>query len=281
MNKIIGIYKITSPSNKVYIGQSIDIETRWNQYRNLNCKDQPKLYNSLIKHGIEQHTFEIIECCNIELLNERERYWQDFYDVLNRNKGLNCKLTETNEKNGAHCEDTKLKISQKHKGKKFSDESKKKMSETKKRKFKDGEIVTWSKGKKMSEEFCKKNSESKKKLYENGYESPLKGRKHSEEQNINHSLFMKNLYANGFLNPHKGKKLSEEHKRKMSENHQSKKEGYISTSAKKVINTENGIIYNSGKEAYESNISYFKIGYFTFLSKLNGRRKNDTSFKYL
>lgn len=57
---------------------------------------QHKLYNSLKKHGVENHTFEIIEECSIEDLNCRERYWQEFYDVLG-DKGLNCELTGCNE----------------------------------------------------------------------------------------------------------------------------------------------------------------------------------------
>jgi len=35
---MIGIYKITSPSNKVYIGQSINIEKRFKSYKRYDCK---------------------------------------------------------------------------------------------------------------------------------------------------------------------------------------------------------------------------------------------------
>ena len=48
---MIGIYKITSPSNKIYIGQSIDIEKRFYYYRKLYCLKQVKLYRSFIKIG--------------------------------------------------------------------------------------------------------------------------------------------------------------------------------------------------------------------------------------
>ena len=58
--KVIGIYKITSPSNKIYIGQGIDIYIRWNEYKRLKCKRQPKLYASLKKHGVDNHKFEIV-----------------------------------------------------------------------------------------------------------------------------------------------------------------------------------------------------------------------------
>jgi predicted GIY-YIG superfamily endonuclease len=44
---MIGIYKITSPTNKVYIGQSLDIEKRFVNYKGLFCKQQTKLYNCL------------------------------------------------------------------------------------------------------------------------------------------------------------------------------------------------------------------------------------------
>jgi len=38
MNKVCGIYKITSPTNKVYIGQSTNILFRFRAYKRLNCK---------------------------------------------------------------------------------------------------------------------------------------------------------------------------------------------------------------------------------------------------
>ena len=46
MNQI-GIYKITSPSNKVYVGQSININARFKSYLRLSSnKKQSRLYNS-------------------------------------------------------------------------------------------------------------------------------------------------------------------------------------------------------------------------------------------
>lgn len=97
MDKICGIYKITSPSDKIYIGQSKDITKRYKTYRKYNEPKQRRLYYSVLKYGWENHKFEIIEECSIELLNKRERYWQDYYDVLNKEKGLNCNLTNTKQ----------------------------------------------------------------------------------------------------------------------------------------------------------------------------------------
>jgi group I intron endonuclease len=107
---IIGIYKITSPSNRIYIGESLDVNKRLLHYSALkNCKSQTKLYRSFIKHGVKNHVFEIIEECEIENLYCRERYWQDHYDVLNG--GLNCRLSNCEDVKGVMSYETRQKLS--------------------------------------------------------------------------------------------------------------------------------------------------------------------------
>jgi group I intron endonuclease len=152
---MIGIYKITSPNGRIYIGQSIDIERRFRFYKQMNCKNQPILYSSLKKYGVDTHIFEVIETCDESVLDTRERYWQEHYNVLNG--GLNCNLTETSDKPKRHSEETKRKISESNKGKVFSDESKQKMSQTKK-KTSLGKGNTFY-GKKHSDEFKQYRSE--------------------------------------------------------------------------------------------------------------------------
>lgn len=111
--KKIGIYKIISPSGKIYIGQSSNIDQRIKNYiKTIHCKGQIRLYNSLIKHGFENHLFEIIEYCSIEQLDIRERHWQEFYDVIGLN-GLNCKLTQCENKKAVLSEEARKKISDK------------------------------------------------------------------------------------------------------------------------------------------------------------------------
>src|ERR1700681_3759268 len=78
--KICGIYKITSPTGRIYIGQSCDILYYWNaryKRKTLFCKSQPKLYNSLLKHGWQAHKFDVVEPCIEEQLNEKEVYYID------------------------------------------------------------------------------------------------------------------------------------------------------------------------------------------------------------
>lgn len=105
---MIGIYKITNPKGKVYIGQSINIERRFIDYKKSLKKAQIKLYNSIKKYGYENHVFEVIEECHIEELNNKERYWQDYYNCVEI--GLNCRLTKTNDKSGKLSDETIQKL---------------------------------------------------------------------------------------------------------------------------------------------------------------------------
>lgn len=109
---ICGIYKITSPTGRIYIGQSVDVHHRFKTYKRMYVKNegQTKLHRSFKKHGVENHTFEIIEECSEEGLNCRERYWQDFYDVLNG--GLNCRLTKVGDRSGKVSAETLSKMSE-------------------------------------------------------------------------------------------------------------------------------------------------------------------------
>lgn len=92
----IGIYKITNNLNsKVYIGQSRNIAIRWEAHktkaRSLQATKGNNMYitNAMRKDGIENFTKETIETCSIADLDDREKYWIEFYDSTNRDKGYN------------------------------------------------------------------------------------------------------------------------------------------------------------------------------------------------
>ena len=109
---ITGIYKITNSNKECYIGQSIDIKKRESFYKNLDCKSQPKLYESINNLGWDNHIFEIIIECEESELNTLERYYQEQYNSIKN--GLNCRYTETYDKTGKLSIDviSKMKISQ-------------------------------------------------------------------------------------------------------------------------------------------------------------------------
>ena len=78
-----GIYKLTNLTNqKVYIGQAVDIGERFKQHTKCGLGiDTPSnmLYTAMIKDGVENFTFEVLEECGRGQLNDREKYYIDFY----------------------------------------------------------------------------------------------------------------------------------------------------------------------------------------------------------
>lgn len=120
------IYKITSPTNRIYIGSTTNIKKRFSYYKNLNCKTQPRLYRSFIKYGIGNHLFEIIKECNNNDMLKYEAELGALYDVLGAN-GLNNALPKTFEYK-AISEETRMLLSSKMKNRIFTKEWKEKIS---------------------------------------------------------------------------------------------------------------------------------------------------------
>jgi hypothetical protein len=93
---------------------------------------------------------------------------------------------------------------------------------------------SWSKGKKASEETRKKMSESKK-----GKPSPNKGKPMSDDQKRKISETKKEQYLVGENSPHYGKTFSEEHRKKLSEWQKGCKRGPMSEETKAKISKAN------------------------------------------
>jgi len=92
-NKISGIYKITNIiNNKIYIGQSKDIFLRLRGHKSSlksNIHFNIHLQRSYNKYGFSNFIFDILEECNEDIINEREKYWINFYNSHNRLYGYN------------------------------------------------------------------------------------------------------------------------------------------------------------------------------------------------
>lgn len=73
---VCGIYKITDLiTEQCYIGQSVDIAQRWKDHikcgLGIDASSSNKLYNSMQKDKIWNFTFELLEACPKESLNEK------------------------------------------------------------------------------------------------------------------------------------------------------------------------------------------------------------------
>jgi group I intron endonuclease len=148
--KEIGVYKITNPEGGVYIGQSVNLRARLLAHKAVsrNKKYTPKLCESFEKYGYEAHTFEIVELCPKDRLNELERHYQELYNSC-EGINLNCVLTATEHKKGVgvkQTEERKKEVGNFHRGKVYSDETKAKIKEARKR-----QIITEEHKSKISE----------------------------------------------------------------------------------------------------------------------------------
>lgn len=120
------IYKLTSPSNKCYIGQTINLVERKRTLYNPNkYYSGHRLDNAIKKYGIENFQYEIIiqivESNKEKLrekLDELEKFYIEKYDSYNN--GYNMTLGGSGSNGCFQTEESKRKISEKAKGRKGS-----------------------------------------------------------------------------------------------------------------------------------------------------------------
>lgn len=83
-NKTSGIYKITNQLNqKVYIGQSVDLHNRLTNHikaaLGIGTIAHQLVHDAMAAEGLENFTFEIVEKCEKEQLNKKEKLWIETY----------------------------------------------------------------------------------------------------------------------------------------------------------------------------------------------------------
>lgn len=116
---MIGIYLITSPTNKVYVGQSWNLEKRRGEYSNVSksIRGQSMIYNSLKKHGWPSHTFEVLLQLSQPDLEQAELdFWERWFMDYYRSEGKELLNLKEGGSNGKHSKETKAKISGTRKG---------------------------------------------------------------------------------------------------------------------------------------------------------------------
>jgi len=139
------VYKTTNLiTKKIYIGK----RSRKNNRFGKNYFGSGKIISAAIKkYGIENFTKEVIEYCEVKLLNEREKYWIAYFNSTDKTIGYNI----TNGGDGGYTgpawnlgkslsEEHRRKVSENHAdisginnpmyGKKHTEESKLKAAQT-------------------------------------------------------------------------------------------------------------------------------------------------------
>jgi len=133
------IYLITNKiNNKKYVGQSSNTEERWYRhsvdYKRLTDR---YLYRAMNKYGFDNFYFEVIEeNIPIEYIGEKEIYYIKYFNTKAPN-GYNMTDGGEGSFNRVISNETKEKISKSLKGKKLSEETKKKMSVRNQERYKD------------------------------------------------------------------------------------------------------------------------------------------------
>lgn len=203
-----GIYKITNLINNMkYIGQSTWIEMRFNEHKNMSSHYTCRyLWNAFDKYGVDNFSFEILEECNENELQKRERYWIEKLNTL-----------YPNGYNGTNGGETLS-------GFKFCEDAQRRKSITLKKMYESGRIKSYFKGKCVmhyGDEVRLINKEDAKKYLGAGWEfgrdisgnkNPMYGKHHSEETKKKLSC-----HLCGEKNPFYGKKHTEETRRIISE----------------------------------------------------------------
>jgi len=199
--KNTGIYKIESrlKAKRIYIGSSVNINARWNKHLSelrKNIHSNSKLQRHYNKYGKNDLIFSILICCDKEDLLSTEQFYLDIYNPYFNISPI-AGSTLGPWKGKKLSDEHRKKLSESHKGiqtgenhpmfgKHHSEESKKKVSKSKK-----GNSPAWNKGKHPSEKIKQKISESLK-----GNIPWNKGKTdiYSEETKRNISRSLKNYY---------------------------------------------------------------------------------------
>lgn len=121
----VGVYKLTAPNGKVYIGQSRNLGKRLKYYSYdsaASSRRQPRLYNSLRKYGYASFTIDVLitfeEDIDQSALDFCETLWIRIFDSTGK-EGLNCR-PGGRDNQGQTSDETKAKLSLAMKGKKRS-----------------------------------------------------------------------------------------------------------------------------------------------------------------
>jgi group I intron endonuclease len=168
------IYIFTFPNGKQYVGQTVNtVKERLQKHK----KSKYAIGNAMRKYGMNSFSRLLLN----DVPEEELDYWEEYYIKECNSLSPNGYNLDTGGNKNKHASDeTRKKISlsqiggHKNKGRIKPEEERKHLSEINKGK------VTWMKGKRHTEEAKKKQSESHKGIF-SGENHPMYGKHHREE----------------------------------------------------------------------------------------------------
>ena len=123
------VYMVTCIiTGKIYIGSTKNFKKRFSDYKGIRCHKQLKLYRSLNKHGVANHTFEVIWEGTLKDCLTKECVLGNWFEVLEPDKGLNLSLPKIDDVYQHKSLETRAKLSLINLGKKHSIETRLKLS---------------------------------------------------------------------------------------------------------------------------------------------------------
>jgi group I intron endonuclease len=122
-------------NGKQYVGQTVNPKSRWSKHKSESKKQtlgyKSILYAAMKEYGVDYFTFEILEECDKDVLEIREKYWISKFGTLDPNgynisPGGKALFGENNPFYGKfHSKETLDIISEKNKGRIANEEERK------------------------------------------------------------------------------------------------------------------------------------------------------------
>jgi group I intron endonuclease len=203
MNDIInGVYCLTFPNGKRYVGISFGkygIQSRWNSYKNLNCKNQRIVHNALKKYGPKNVKFEIvIKTDDKQRMFKIEQQLIALWNLTNSKYGYNIAKGGQSSEGWICTPEISKRMSDAHKGLKHSKETRNKIGKAHK-----GKIVSQITRNKMRNKIVSEETRNKLRLAQLGRKLDINTRNKMKESQ------KRRFQNNG---------VSEETRRKLREN---------------------------------------------------------------
>lgn len=115
-NKFKCIYVLLGPNQTAYVGQTTDPINRKSRYKTLTCPNQTNVYQSLLTHGYNNHSFNILHTLHDGATREELDFYESFYFYLYLRMRFKMMNLKSPGWNGVPNQEARERSSKAHKG---------------------------------------------------------------------------------------------------------------------------------------------------------------------